>query len=134
MRYLIELSQTMTSLLCSYFVFSTHFACQIGSKCRKIVSIYLKHNIYVRLVIYMCKLQYILLNCNIYVHSLQNIRPSRCMGFCFILPRFNVIFDIYIAGAGAASNELTCIPRRMRAWLHQATTWRQRKKTEFSTL
>ena len=66
-----------------------------------------KHNIYVRIALYMSKLQYILLNCNIYVHSLQNIYvhslqnicPSRCMGFRFILPRLNVIFDIYIAVA-----------------------------------
>ena len=58
-----------------------------------------KHNIYVRIAIYMSKLRYILLNCIIYVHSLQNICPSRCMGFRFILLRFNVIFDIYIAVA-----------------------------------
>ena len=54
-----------------------------------------KHNIY------MSELQYICPNCNIYVHSLQNICPSRCMGFRFILPRCNVIFDIYIAGAAS---------------------------------
>ena len=60
-----------------------------------------KHNIYVRIAIYMSNLQYILLNCNIYVYSLQNICPSRCMGFRFIPPRFNVIFDIYIAGAAS---------------------------------
>ena len=73
------------------------YACQIGSKCRKIVFIY-SNTIYMSELqyIYMSKLQYILLNCNIYVHSWQNICPSRCMGFRFIMPRFNVIFDIYI--------------------------------------
>ena len=70
------------------------YSCQMGSKCRKIVLIYSN-------TIYMSKLQYILLNFNIYVHSLQNICPSRCMGFRFILPRFNVIFDIYIVGAAS---------------------------------
>ena len=54
-----------------------------------------KHNIHVQIAIYICP------NCNIYVHSLQNICPSRCMGFRFILPRCNVIFDIYIAGAAS---------------------------------
>ena len=71
---------------------AANYACQIGSKCRKIVFIYSN-------TIYMSKLQYIRVNCNVYVHSLQNICPSRCMEFRFILPRFNVIFDIYIACA-----------------------------------
>ena len=81
---------------------AAHYACQIGSKCRKIVFIYF-NTIYMSELqyIYMSKLQYILLNCSIYVHSLQNICPSQSMGFRFMLPRFNVIFDIYIAGAAS---------------------------------
>ena len=51
--------------------------------------------IYVPIAIYMSKLQYIALNCNIYVRSLQNICPSRCMGFRFILPLFIVLADPY---------------------------------------
>ena len=80
----------------------------------------------------MSKLQYIRLNCNLYIHSLQNIHQSRCMGFRFILPRFNVIFDIYcgcnfnihIGVQTYAKFELTSILRRMRERLHQAKTWR----------
>ena len=88
------------------------YACQIGSKCRKIVFIYSN-------TICMSKLQYIRVNCNVYVHSLQNICASQCMEFRFILPRFNVIFDIYTStyiGVQTYANELTRIPRRIREW------------------
>ena len=80
-----ESIQSLNRNFCRMFF----YACQIGSKYPKIVFYIFKHNIYVRIAIYMSELQY------------KIIRPSRCMGFGFILPRCNVIFDIYIAGAAS---------------------------------
>ena len=71
-------------------------------------------------------------NVNIYVkmsicaHALKNVCPNRCMGSRFILPRFNVIFDIYILDAVSTyiyANELSRVPRGVKARLHQSTTW-----------
>ena len=48
------------------------------------------------------------------------------MGSRFILPRFNVIFDIYILDAVSTyfyANELSRFPRGMKVRLHQSTTW-----------
>ena len=46
----------------------------------------------------MTKCQYICRNVN-RCFTLQNIRPNRHMGSRFMLPRFNVIFDIYVLDA-----------------------------------
>ena len=73
---------------------------------------------------------------SICVRTLQNISPNRCLGSRFILPRFNVIFDIYILDAVSTyilalqtyANELSRVRRGMKARLHQLTAW-LRKKT-----
>ena len=50
-----ESIQSLNRNFCRMFF----YACQIGSKCQKIVFYIFKHNIYVRIAIYMSKLQYI---------------------------------------------------------------------------
>ena len=54
-----------------------------------------KHNIYVQIAMYTFKLQ------SIRPQFTKYICPSRCMEFRFILPRLNVIFDIYITCAAS---------------------------------
>ena len=99
------------------------------SKCQYIcrnVDIYVQNfNMYVEISIYMS-------NCNIIVLSLQIYVQVDICGSRFILPRFNVIFDIYIADE-VSTYIFRCKLMQMR-WpvsreelktrLLQSTTWR----------